>query len=84
MEEENKEEINNTPNAETVADNGLEDPAPYLNVANIPDTSEEIGNNTSDPEDVQLTDNDLGAVPRQRIQRLAAIKSRHQTRKLAS
>ena len=32
---------------------------------------------------MQLTDNVLGAVPRQRIQRKAAIKSRDQTRQLA-
>ena len=47
-EEKNKEEIDNTPNAETVANNELEDPAPYLDVANIPDTSVELGNNTPD------------------------------------
>ena len=36
-----------------------------------------------DPEDVQVADNVLGAVPKQRTQRIAAIKSRHQTRQLA-
>ena len=42
-EEEDKEEIDNTPNAETVANNELEDPAPILDIANIPDTSVELG-----------------------------------------
>ena len=82
-EEENKEEINDTPNTETVADNGLEDPAPDLDVANIPDTIEELGDNTPGPENVQITDNVLGAVPRQRTQCKAAIKSRNQNRQLA-
>lgn len=82
-EEEDKKEIDNTPNTETVTNNELEDPVPDLDMANIPDTNEELGNNMPDPKDVQLTDNVLGAFPRQRIQRKAAIKSRNKTRQLA-